>query len=151
MHSINKLKFILSSALVYLAAAVSDFYIPKNKLPTHKIQSGSGNLVLDLKPVPKCLGNLKSNWCPEAYIVSFKLETDISLLNSKCKRSLEKYKQDLVVGNILEDRKNSVSIMKSNGEVTVLNLAPGVEEIEEQIIEFLVNSHSEFIFKNQHN
>ena len=95
------------------------------------------------------MGKLKAGWCPDAYIVSFKLETDISLLNSKCKRSLDKYKQDLVVGNILEDRKNSVSIMKANGEVTVLNLASGVEEIEEQIIEFLANAHTEFINSNE--
>lgn len=148
-YTSNAIKSLKSSALVYLAAAVSDFYIPKNELPTHKIQSGSGNLILDLKPVPKCMGKLKAGWCPDAYIVSFKLETDISLLNSKCKRSLDKYKQDLVVGNILEDRKNSVSIMKANGEVTVLNLASGVEEIEEQIIEFLANAHTEFINSNE--
>jgi hypothetical protein len=33
--------------------------------------------------VPKMLGALRSEWAPEAFLVSFKLETDISLLISK--------------------------------------------------------------------
>ena len=50
--------------LVYLAAAVSDFYTPWSKLPEHKIQSGKlhgasaeqEGLALALEPVPKMLG-----------------------------------------------------------------------------------------------
>jgi len=135
--------------LIYLAAAVSDFYIPKSELPEHKIQSSKTGLELKLKPVPKCLGKLRSEWCPEAFIVSFKLETDINILNFKCKKSMENYKQNVVVGNILDDRKNSVSVMKSNGEVNVINLKPGIEEIEELIIEYLEGLHTEFIDKNK--
>ena len=54
-------------ALLCLAAAVSDFYVPSNELPTHKIQSAapnagevsSGSLTLHLRPVPKTLGSIK--------------------------------------------------------------------------------------------
>ena len=138
-----------SNVLVYLAAAVSDFYIPRSELPEHKIQSSKTGLELKLKPVPKCLGRLRAEWCPEAFIVSFKLETDISILNLKCKRSLENYKQNVVVGNILDERKNSVSVIKSDGEVGVISLKPGVEEIEELIIECLEGLHTDFIEKKK--
>ena len=61
------------NALIYLAAAVSDFYLPKNEMPTHKIQSNVNGLELKLKPTPKLLGKLKAEWCPSAFITSFKL------------------------------------------------------------------------------
>lgn len=134
--------------MVYLAAAVSDFYIPKNELPEHKIQSSREGLTLNLKPVPKCLGKLRADWCPAAFICSFKLETDKEILNSKCKRSLADYKQDLVIGNILEDRKRSVTVMNANGEVHEITVDPGVKDIEEDIIEHLCSLHSDFIGKD---
>ncbi len=37
------------NALAYLAAAVSDFYLPKSEMPTHKIQSNVNGLELKLK------------------------------------------------------------------------------------------------------
>jgi hypothetical protein len=42
-----------SSVLFYLAAAVSDFYVPWDELVEHKIQSsgGNGNLTLHLAKV----------------------------------------------------------------------------------------------------
>lgn len=61
------------SAMFFLAAAVSDFFIPQSHLPTHKIQSDDGDLVLTLKKVPKCLGVLSRQWAPEAFVVSFKV------------------------------------------------------------------------------
>lgn len=62
-------------ALVYLAAAVSDFYLPFDEISEHKIQSSAsqGNhLTLELKPVPKRLKCLVEDWCPKAFVVSFK-------------------------------------------------------------------------------
>jgi phosphopantothenate-cysteine ligase len=126
---------------------VSDFYIPKNELPEHKIQSNCDGLTVSLKPVPKCLGKLRAEWCPEAFIVSFKLETDKEILDFKCKKSLASYKQDLVIGNILEDRKNSVSIMNSQGVVHIIMVNSESKDIEEDIIEYLYSLHSAFIEK----
>lgn len=40
-----------SRALIYCAAAVSDFYIPHSELPHDKIQSDGNGLSLELKPV----------------------------------------------------------------------------------------------------
>ena len=144
-RAVNCLK---QNALIYLAAAVSDFYIPKNEMPKHKIQSNEGGLDLKLHPVPKMLGKLKSEWCPKAFVVSFKLETDNLILLSKCKKSLDKYGNELVIGNILDDRKNSVIIMESNGNYNELRLEKNKTAIEESIINCLDNYHTNYIEKN---
>ncbi|KAG5457968.1 MAG: DNA/pantothenate metabolism flavoprotein, partial [Olpidium bornovanus] len=60
-------------ALFYLAAAVSDFYIPAQKMVEHKIQSGSGGLNLQMEPVPKILTPLVNQWASRGFIVSFKV------------------------------------------------------------------------------
>ena len=137
------------NALVYLAAAVSDFYLPKNEMPTHKIQSNRNGLELKLKSTPKMLGYLKSDWCSNAFICSFKLETDQNLLIKKCKQSLERYKHHLVIGNILEDRKHKVTILNADQECTEINLNPKCKDIEELIISFLIQKHSSFIHENE--
>lgn len=60
-------------AMFFLAAAVSDFYIPEEKLVEHKIQSRTGSFALELHKVPKCLGLLRDHWAPDAFIASFKV------------------------------------------------------------------------------
>ncbi|KAL8724906.1 MAG: hypothetical protein Q9181_006627 [Wetmoreana brouardii] len=109
------------TGLFYLAAAVSDFFIPRDRMVEHKIQSSevgrpseaSGNepggagkrMLIDLDPVPKLLRNLVDGWAPEGMIVSFKLETDPSILVSKARQALERYSHHLVIGNLLSTRK----------------------------------------------
>ncbi|XP_033347079.1 uncharacterized protein C4B3.18 isoform X2 [Bombus vosnesenskii] len=83
-----------NKAILYLAAAVSDFYIPSNELSFHKISS-SGPPTISLQLVPKILAPLVSLWVPEAFVISFKLETDESLLISKARNALNKYKHNL--------------------------------------------------------
>ncbi|OAL56835.1 phosphopantothenate-cysteine ligase-like protein [Pyrenochaeta sp. DS3sAY3a] len=115
-------------AMFYLAAAVSDFFVPQDRMVEHKIQSNeeflSNNegpaganvkppaartegrsLVIDLEPVPKFLKQLVDGWAPEAMIVSFKLETDPSILVKKAQYALDKYSHHLVIGNLLFTRK----------------------------------------------
>jgi phosphopantothenate-cysteine ligase len=87
-------------SISYLAAAVSDFYIPDNKLPEHKIPSG-GTLDLKLEAVPKKLGEIKKSWNPQTLLVSFKLETDAGKLESSAKQAIQKYQSDAVVANVL--------------------------------------------------
>ncbi|KAK1783767.1 DNA/pantothenate metabolism flavoprotein [Copromyces sp. CBS 386.78] len=157
-------------ALLYLAAAVSDFFVPPDRMSEHKIQStdaadfkksastatstaastaatpsastratpapGSGagvvdeetfdnfdsspsvprskRLVVDLDPVPKFLKNLVEGWSPEGMIVSFKLETDPSILTLKAKYSLDRYQHHLVIGNLLSTRKWEVVFVAPN-------------------------------------
>ena len=117
-------------AMFYLAAAVSDFFIPQDKMEEHKIQSSeqstgavsdqptSGKqLVINLDPVPKFLSTLVSAWAPcGSMIVSFKLETDPDLLLSKARQSLYRYHHDLVIGNLLMTRKWEVVFISKEGE-----------------------------------
>ena len=105
-----------ADALLYLAAAVSDFFIPRGRLAEHKIQSnnpaGAGGhgeapgeqLTVALDPVPKFLKRLVDGWAPTAMVVSFKLETDPDLLLDKARRALERYAHQLVIGNLLATR-----------------------------------------------
>ncbi|KHJ47529.1 DNA / pantothenate metabolism flavoprotein [Trichuris suis] len=93
-------------ALLYLAAAVSDFYIPDEEM----------------------------------------LETDPSILIPKCKDSLKKYSHQLVIGNILENRKVEVFFV-THDAVEPIRLQDKAtdenEEIEHFIVERLVSLHRE--------
>ncbi|RPB23373.1 DFP-domain-containing protein [Terfezia boudieri ATCC MYA-4762] len=144
-------------AMFYLAAAVSDFFVPPSRMVEHKIQSGEipqsvldgrkdgkaaklvvkdeereqrsekepvkvapggagQKLVVDLDPVPKFLKKLVEAWAPDAMIISFKLETDPSLLLHKCRQSLDRYSHHLVIGNLLSTRKYEVVFVDRQGE-----------------------------------
>ncbi|KAI1186892.1 DNA/pantothenate metabolism flavoprotein [Nemania serpens] len=147
------------NGLLYLAAAVSDFFVPPNRMSEHKIQSTnatdelqpkkqgptmiatdkrehqreneeetfdnfdsspavprSKRLIIDLDPVPKFLKNLVDGWAPEGMIVSFKLETDPSILVHKAKYSLNRYQHHLVIGNLLTTRKWEVVFVSPGRE-----------------------------------
>mmetsp|Transcript_28855 Transcript_28855/g.73616 ORF Transcript_28855/g.73616 Transcript_28855/m.73616 type:complete len:346 (-) Transcript_28855:605-1642(-) len=97
--------------MFYLAAAVSDFYVPWAQLAEHKIQSSDGDLHLRLAKVPKMLGVLTRVWAPDAMVVSFKLETDQSILLNKAAGALSNYGVHAVVANILHTRKDHVLVV----------------------------------------
>ena len=117
----TSLQNVQSLALLYLAAAVSDFYVPKDLKSPHKIQSSSssssssggtkGGLTLELHPVPKVMGLLTKVWCPNAFVCSFKLETDQQLLRQKAERAITNYACDMVIGNLLHTRHDQVWIL----------------------------------------
>lgn len=124
-----------ANALFYLAAAVSDFFIPRNRMAEHKIQSSEvpanldqdnavgpediytgeneaqpathrKKLIIHLDPVPKFLHRLVDGWAPDgSMVVSFKLETDPALLVYKARTALQRYSHHLVIGNLLSTRK----------------------------------------------
>ena len=117
-----------SLGLVYLAAAVSDFYIPLEKRAVHKIQSrdyglatsdsnntakvGVDNtLTITLYPVPKVIPTLRKKWCPTAFVVSFKLETDSDILHQKATMAMKRNGVHLVIGNELKTRYEKVFIL----------------------------------------
>jgi phosphopantothenate---cysteine ligase (ATP) len=126
-----------SNALFYLAAAVSDFFVPYDRMVEHKIQSTEGfthhnstqdgsssrqaartegsSLIIDLDPVPKFLKRLVDAWAPDAIIVSFKLETDPAILVQKAEYALDKYAHHLVIGNLLTTRKWEVVFVSKQG------------------------------------
>jgi phosphopantothenate-cysteine ligase len=104
-----------SLTIFYLAAAVSDFYVPRSERSEHKIQSkdnsGEDGLVLKLKPVPKVIGMLRKTWAPGAFVVSFKLETDPDILRTKAERAVERYGCHMVIGNLLQSRHEKVFLL----------------------------------------
>jgi phosphopantothenate-cysteine ligase len=131
-----------ANGLFYLAAAVSDFFVPAQRMVEHKIQSsedfthangkvvGDGqqgtsstpaaqmagkSLIIDLDPVPKFLKQLVDAWAPRSMIVSFKLETDEALLAEKSQYALKKYAHHLVIGNLLNTRKYEVLFVSATG------------------------------------
>ncbi|NXM27225.1 PPCS ligase, partial [Oxyruncus cristatus] len=137
-----------STVMFYLAAAVSDFYIPASEMPEHKIQSSEGPLQITMKMVPKMLSPLVRDWAPEAFVISFKLETDPQILIDKSRQALEKYQHQVVVANVLESRRTSVIIVTRDSQ-TPLSLseeevAQGME-IEEKIVSYLQGQHTAFI------
>ena len=138
-------------ALFYLAAAVSDFFLPQLRMPQHKIQSqlNGGKLVVDLEQVPKFLRRLVDLWAPAAMIVLFKLETDGLILLDKARAALERYQHQLVIGNLLQTRKWEVVFVRPGGAPHWVRLTDderrrGVE-IESVFVPEVARQHSEWI------
>ena len=124
-------------ALIYLAAAVSDFFLPLDKLSEHKIQSRDGALSLELEQVPKVLHTLVHDWAPNAYVVTFKLETDETLILPKAERSLQNNGHQIVIGNLLQKRKHEVVFVEradSGAKHTLLRVTDDGREIEQDIV-----------------
>uniref|UniRef100_A0AAV2M8C4 Phosphopantothenate--cysteine ligase n=1 Tax=Knipowitschia caucasica TaxID=637954 RepID=A0AAV2M8C4_KNICA len=137
-----------SMAMFYLAAAVSDFYIPASEMPEHKIQSSNGPLQLSLNMVPKILSPLVKDWAPQAFVISFKLETDASILLDKAKRALDTYRHQAVVANVLDSRRGYVVVVTPDSAVELLLTDEDVKqdiEIEERIVSNLTSAHQKFI------
>ncbi|EEB06099.1 phosphopantothenate-cysteine ligase [Schizosaccharomyces japonicus yFS275] len=132
-------------ALFYLAAAVSDFHLPPDKMSEHKIQSGEDSLEISMKPVPKFLRHLVDIWAPQASIISFKLETDESLLIKKARAALLRYSHQLVVANLLHTRKRTVAFVTLDAVEWVTlsdeELKRGVE-IEQYIVRRAMDMHT---------
>ncbi|XP_025415648.1 uncharacterized protein C4B3.18 [Sipha flava] len=136
-------------SLLYLAAAVSDFYIPPNEMSEHKFQSKDGPPMIALRLVPKVLKAVTHIWAPNAYIISFKLETDNRILIQKSKEALKKYKHQLVIGNLLHTRKRNVKLISQDDVVedivlTDQDIENGIE-IEDLIVSNVKAKHDIFL------
>ncbi|GAB2282662.1 Phosphopantothenate--cysteine ligase 2 [Dionaea muscipula] len=133
-------------AMFYLAAAVSDFYVPWDSMVEHKIQSASGPLDIRLAQVPKMLPVLRRGWAPMAFCISFKLETDPEILLGKAEMALKKYKMHAVVANELSTRKEVVIVVSNSGKTYIHRdkSQPG-SDVESPLIDLLVQRHSIYI------
>ena len=131
-------------ALLYLAAAVSDFYIPRQEMAEHKLQSSEGAPSVQLQMVPKMLAPLVKDWVPEAFVVSFKLETDESILLAKAYKALDTYQHRIVVANLLHSRKERVILVQKNHTEENIVMSPREleegHEIEEKIVKSLMSN-----------
>jgi phosphopantothenate-cysteine ligase len=138
--------------LACLAAAVSDFYVPINRMPIDKLQSreiinGEGVTSLELHRVPKSLELVKKRWNPHAFVLAFKLETDQSLLIKKATESIQINRVDAVLANELHKRYDEVHLVTNGGAtVQTLKRPDSVTEIEESLIgPLLVLIHQQYI------
>ncbi|XP_047049304.1 phosphopantothenate--cysteine ligase 2-like [Lolium rigidum] len=104
--------------MFYLAAAVSDFYVPWDSMTKHKIDAAGGPLNLQLSQVRKMLFILRNHWAPSAFCVSFKLETDPDILLPKAEMALRKYGMNVMVANELANYKDVVVKVTSSGKTT---------------------------------
>ncbi|KAF8955352.1 phosphopantothenate-cysteine ligase [Flammula alnicola] len=128
----QEMSVLKRKAMFYLAAAVSDFFLPRQKMSVHKIQSGKGNLSIEMDQVPKILKPMVDEWTPGGYIVSFKLETDQDLLLPKARQALERYGHQVVIGNDLHRRKFEVVFVSKK---PLPSLPPGIEQTEEALMQ----------------
>lgn len=89
----HELSVLRRKSMYYLAAAVSDFFLPRQKMvdillsivthhqpclyflcqSQHKIQSGKGSLLIEMDQVPKILKSMVDEWTREGFVVSFKV------------------------------------------------------------------------------
>ncbi|KJE95538.1 phosphopantothenoylcysteine synthetase [Capsaspora owczarzaki ATCC 30864] len=137
-------------ALLYLAAAVSDFFIPAAQMAQHKIQSGTGALTLTLQQVPKLLKPLVKEWVPQAFVVSFKLETDPDIVADKARAALRNYGHSLVISNLLNTRKYAVTLVTADTaqEIRLSEAEIGANvEIEDAIVAEVKVRHEAFILR----
>ncbi|XP_060899074.1 phosphopantothenate--cysteine ligase isoform X2 [Labrus mixtus] len=144
----QSLNTIGSKAMFYLAAAVSDFYIPASEMPEHKIQSSNGPLQLSLNMVPKILSPLVKDWAPQAFVISFKLETDATILLDKARRALDTYRHQAVVANVLDSRRGYVVVVTRETKAELVLSEQDMRnevDIEERIVSNLTLAHSKFI------
>ncbi|KAM5247346.1 phosphopantothenate--cysteine ligase [Ctenodactylus gundi] len=134
--------------MFYLAAAVSDFYVPASEMPDHKIQSSGGPLQITMKMVPKMLSPLVKDWAPKAFIISFKLETDPSIVISRARNALKVYQHQVVVANILESLQSFVVILTKDSETKLVLSQEEMEKgisLEKKIVDDLQCRHTAFI------
>ncbi|QGM48727.1 MPPV-103 conserved hypothetical protein [Magpiepox virus 2] len=146
----ESLSLMGEDAMIYLAAAVSDFYIPYEDMPEHKMESEGDEIMIKMKTVPKMLSHLVDEWAPNAFVVSFKLETNDSIVVSKARDALNKYKHHVVIANLMKDRRTNVIIITKDSEHNlVLSEKEKLdgEVIEDKIITSLIRLHYNFIVK----
>ncbi|XP_016188911.2 phosphopantothenate--cysteine ligase 1 [Arachis ipaensis] len=140
------MKDIGPRAMFFLAAAVSDFYVPWKDMVEHKIQSGSHILDVKLVQVPKMLSVLRKDWAPVAFCISFKLETDSNILIKKARGALEKYNMHAVVANELSTRKEQVVVVTIDDKITVQrDKSKADDDVENPLIKLLSQRHSAYI------
>ena len=63
-----------------------------------------------MRPVPKKMGLIKQEWNPSTILVSFKLETDMTILEKKALSAITNYGVDMIVANELATRRDAVTI-----------------------------------------
>lgn len=86
---------------------------------------------------------IKDEWCPNAFLISFKLETNEEVLLEKTYKSLEKTKSDFIIANILQERYERVMIISKSEKMTILK--DKMKSVEEGIVKQIIKLHEKYI------
>ena len=98
--------------------------------------------------VPKILSPLVKDWAPQAFVISFKLETDATILLEKARRALETYRHQAVVANVLDSRRGYVVVVTPETQAELILTEEDEKndvEIEDRIVNNLSSAHNKFI------
>lgn len=98
--------------------------------------------------VPKILSPLVKDWAPKAFVISFKLETDATILLEKSRRALETYRHQAVVANVLDSRRGYVVVVTPESQAELVLTEEDEKndvEIEDRIVDNLTGAHNSFI------
>lgn len=103
-----------------------------------------------MKMVPKILSPLVKDWAPQAFVISFKLETDTSILLDKARKALDTYRHQAVVANVLDTRRGYVVVVTPDTQAELVLTEEDIikqVEIEKMIVSNLTGAHAQFISK----
>ncbi|KAH8584141.1 phosphopantothenoylcysteine synthetase [Cryptosporidium sp. chipmunk genotype I] len=146
------------SFIFFLAAAVSDFYIPENLLPKNKISASSDasldlengsktpSITLELYSTPKYARCIR-NKLPYCFLVLFKLETEFEILFKKSDNLLKICDANAICANLLQDRRDSVIILTPNSKTEIKKMS---DPIEEAIVSNIISLYKNYFANNTH-
>ncbi len=142
----KKISVFNYNSIIFLASAVSDFYIPQNEIIENKIQSNENKngLNIHLKNVNKEIFKIKDEWNKNCFLITFKLETDKNILFDKANKSIIKTKSDLIIANLLQTRYNEVYFVHKNNKIDLIE-KKNEDFIEKNIVEEVIKLHNKYI------
>ena len=136
-----------SKVMVILAAAVSDFHIPYDKLPKHKIKSLEGKsdatLTVSLERVPKLIEHLVKEWLPpHSFVVAFKFESDENAVAESVDRLL-RWGVHLCIANLVASYRTQVWIHNKDKRTPKLLSSDEKEDVNTKIVHELIRLHNQ--------
>lgn len=153
--SLRQMIFILTSMVLFLMCANDlnqqlrvNTYISIQTLTFIRLYVLYAPLQLSLNMVPKILAPLVKDWAPQAFVISFKLETDATILLEKAQRALETYRHQAVVANVLDSRRGYVVVVTPTSQDELILTEDDERnevEIEDRIVRNLTSAHDKFI------
>ena len=101
-----------------------------------------------MQSVPKMMGHIKQYWNPSTLLVSFKLETDMSILEQKALGAITNYGVDMVVANQLATRREQVVVYHKEADKAVLRINPEVDTQVDYISKLIVDHITRDVLKD---
>lgn len=156
-YIISHCKEFPTCIIFFLAAAVSDFYIPENLLSKNKISASSelalssGNefqtpsITLELYSTPKYAQYIR-NEMPYCFLVLFKLETEIETLYKKSDKLLKMCNANVVCANLLQSRRDNVIIFTPDSKTEIKKRS---DTIEESVVSIIISLYEKHLLNNE--